>query len=149
MAREPQAVEAEPQSRAAAFWDARLNVQTTVALFWAGLVLLLTLIAFLPKDVTDNRWFTLSLKGVFNVLVALWVAADARAHHFEEETVKWYMHLSIVLTEFTVPVYLVRSRGWGGALRACLWFLGRLLLATMLIVAVMSISEGLGIRVSS
>ena len=144
----PHAAAAQTDSHTAAFLDARLNVRTARALFWVSLMLFLLLLAFMPTEVTDNRWFVLSWKAVFNLFVALWMAADARAHNFEEERVKWYTHLSIVLTEFTVPVYLVKSRGWKGAAKASLRFLGYLLLAMVFVVIVGMVAKRWGVHVS-
>jgi len=144
----PDTAAAQTHPRTAAFLDARVNVRTARALFWAALMLILFLLAFLPTEVTDNRWFALSWKVAFNLFVALWIAADARAHNWEEERVKWYMHLSIALTEFTVPVYLVKSRGWKGAAEASLWFLGYLLLAMVFVVIVGMLAKRFGIYVS-
>ena len=141
---EPDTAPAQARSRTAAFLEARLSLRAAAALFWTGVVVFLGLLEFLPESITDRRWFTLGWKAAFNLFVMLWVIADARARDFGEERVKWYVHLSAVLPEFTVPVYLVRSRGWRGAIKAAMRFFGYLFLAAALVVAASGITKVLG-----
>src|SRR5262249_55012544 len=101
----PDAGTAPTQSRAAAFLDGRVSVRTAFWLFWTSMVAFLCLNMFLPKNVADSRWFIASWRIVFHLSVALWVAADARAHNFEDGRVRSYATFAAALPEFTVPIY--------------------------------------------
>jgi hypothetical protein len=107
----------------AAYLDARLTVRAAVILFWSALVVFLAIAAFLPKSVSGSGWLALAEKITVNLLVALWVLADGRAHKLEAERLQWYAIFSALLTEIALPIYLVKTRGWKGAGKTSLRFI--------------------------
>lgn len=110
----------------AAYLDARLTVRATAILFWSALVVFLAIATFLPKSLSGSGWLALVEKITLNLLVALWVLADGRAHKFEAERLQSYAIFSALLTEIALPIYLVKSRGWKGAGKTSLRFIGYL-----------------------
>lgn len=89
----PDVVAAPPHSHAAALLDVRLSVRIASAFFWISLAIFLFLVAFLPKELADSRWFVYTGRATFHIAVALWVLADARAQNFEEERARSYWGL--------------------------------------------------------
>lgn len=116
-----------------AFIDMRLELRTSIALFWGVLMLILILNAFAPSSVSENGWLKAAEKIMLNSAVAIWLLADGRARNLSEECLRWYLPFSILLTEFTILIYVVRTRGWKGAVTSSLRFIGYLLLAATFI----------------
>ncbi len=105
-------------------------------IFWVGLFLLGTVDGYLlPETVTEAAWFVIAFKTSVNALVALWITADARSRGWNSERVVFYGVFAMMLTEVVIPVYLVKTRGWKGAGRSALRFIGYLILFLAVMIA--------------
>ena len=100
-----------------------------VLLFWGGLIALFLSSEWLPLHITEGSSYALFSKISINVLVALWVHYDAVSRNWDKQRANIYATLSVALTELVVPIYLVKSRGWKGALRATVYFILYLVVA--------------------
>jgi hypothetical protein len=127
------------------FLEAQLTLQNSIILFWACYALIDLVFTYAPGRVTTSLWFIVTARVMFELVIALWVAANGRAHDFEEQRLKWYIVFSILAAEFTVPIYLVKSRGWTGAAKTSLRFAGYLCLAIVILAALAGVLQIFGI----
>jgi len=130
------------------FLEAELTLRNSIILFWACYALIDLAFSYAPGSVTASLWFIITARVMLELAIALWVAADGRAHNFEKPRLKWYIVFSVLVAEFTVPIYLVKSRGWAGAAKTSLRFAGYLLLAIVISIALAGVQQILGINVN-
>ena len=116
-----------PLSGAAARPRARLAAWA----FWIGLCAMLVLYLLGYPDGSAPVWMRALLKAAFNALAALWIHADARDRGWGAGGALAASVCGLVLVELAVPVYLVRSRGWRGALRTLPGFVLRVVLTLL------------------
>lgn len=113
-------------------------------IFWVGIFLVGAIDGYLlPEAATESAWVVIGFKAAFNALVLLWISADARSRGWDSERVLFYGIFAMVLTEIAVPVYLVKSRGWKGAGRSALRFLGYLVLLLIAVLALEACAEAI------
>ncbi|MES1940414.1 hypothetical protein T5B8_09231, partial [Salinisphaera sp. T5B8] len=72
-------------------------------------------------------WYLITSKLVLNGLAVVWLYADAKSRGWHADRIGLYVSIAAILIELVMPVYLIRSRGWRGALitvlRFCLYLL--------------------------
>lgn len=120
------------------------SVQNTAILFWVVLGMYLLFESYAPASVSSDSTYSILAKTLVRAAIALWAYADARARNYQREWLIILMIVTINLPEIVVPVYLVISRGWKGAAKSTLRFIGYLLLASVIwygIVGVLEIFE--------
>lgn len=114
-----------------------------VAIFWLGLFTLLVGDHLLGAAVTESVWYAAGLKLALNLLVVIWLLSDSSRWGWEAPRVQLYAILSMLFTEICVPIYLVKTRGWKGAGKSVLWFLGYSVLFIIALLIVDPISKAL------
>ena len=108
---------------------------TAVALlFWVVVVLLIVIETKRPELVGGNEYSILVQKLVLNAVAAVWIYTDAVTRKWDYERAKWYAIFGALLTEITLPIYLVKSRGWKGAGVTVLRFVAYSFLAVVFLV---------------
>lgn len=128
------------------FLEAQITLQNSIILFWACYTLIDLVFSYAPGSVTASLWFILTARAMLELVIALWVAADGRARGFDKQRLKWYIAFSIFVAEFTVPIYLVKSRGWAGAAKTSLRFAGYLSLSYVVLSGLAGVLHIFGIN---
>ena len=111
-----------------------LNPTAVALLFWVVVVLLIVIETKRPELVGGNEYSILVQKLVLNAVAAVWIYTDAVMRKWDYERAKWYAIFGALLTEITLPIYLVKSRGWKGAGVTVLRFVAYSFLAVVFIV---------------
>ena len=111
-----------------------LNPTAVALLFWVVVVLLIVTETKRPELVSGNEYSILVQKLVLNAVAAVWIYTDAVTRKWDYERAKWYAIFGAFLTEITLPIYLVKSRGWKGAGVTVLRFVAYSFLAVVFIV---------------
>lgn len=93
-----------------------LKPREAVAFFWLCLVTAVLMESMLADTVTDQWWYTALLRGGFAILSCLWLASDASQSKHDQ--VINYLVCCAIFPDITLPVYVIRTRGW---LSAGLW----------------------------
>ena len=113
----------------------RFTNPTAVAfLFWVAVVMLIVIETKRPELIDGNEYSILVQKLVLNAVAALWIYSDAVTRKWDYERAKWYAIFGTLFTEITLPIYLVKSRGWRGAGVTVLRFVAYSFLAVVFIV---------------
>ena len=96
--------------------------------FWIILFLFVLLKRTNVDEINNSVVYTLIFKVILNFMVAFWLYVDAKSRGWQKKNINTYLLLSILITEFIVPIYIVKSRGWKGAVKTSMRFLIYLLM---------------------
>jgi hypothetical protein len=106
------------------------------AVFWtisgADILVMLSL----PELTRSSEWFQFGSAVLIQGAAAAWLYADSLAYPNLNGPV--YAAWTLLFPEFSVPIYLVRSRGWGGAAKTALW-IGAIFCGWMVLVALVGV----------
>lgn len=138
-------------ARQNAAFERVVTIQNATFLFWFTSATIFFVVSYAPATVTGIKWLGLVAKMIFKLTIGLWVHADGRTRNFNDTpyVVQWrnmYIGLSILIPEISLPIYLVHSRGWLGAVKSTLRFAGYLLLASVIWFGVVGVLLMFGIH---
>lgn len=117
------------------------SARNTTIIFWAMFGLFLLFVSYAPTSITADSTYSILAKTLVRATIALWVYADALSRKYQRYWLFILMVVTINLPELFVPGYLVHSRGWLGAAKSCLRFVGYLLLAALIWYGVAGVLE--------
>lgn len=96
--------------------------------FWILLAMSVLITRYTSQDMTEATWYSLTERTLLRLPIALWVFFDAEDRLFEKSRRDIYASMSLIVPEISIPIFLVKSRGWREAGKSVLRFLGCFLL---------------------
>ena len=99
-------------------------------LFWISLASVILLNNFFQND----TWFKILQRVLVPGLIGYWVIIDSYNYQWKKEKSAKYALFSFFLPPITVPIYLVKTRGWRG-LGKFIWNFSLYLLAFLFTIA--------------
>lgn len=124
--------------------ESRINnitPRTAALMFWVGVLMVFSIEKTLPGEVIESTSYAIGVKVILNLLVAFWVYVDATSREWEKERITLYSIFSVTFTEITIPIYIVKSRGWKEAGKSVLRFLLYLFCILILITFISSFGK--------
>jgi len=113
------------------------------------MVVVTLLLANIPRENSYNHWYIIVATILLRVFIGLWVFVDAHAYKFSSQRKTTYATLSMFIGEIVLPVYLVKSRNWKGAVKTAVNIFGVfiifLLLSVLLQALILFIRRGSGV----
>ncbi len=142
---------AEPvgQTKAAGFSarvEALLTPRNVAIVFWFEFACFLLYTSYIPAGAIESKWVIYLLRALVLATIGMWVVVDGRARGIEQGWLNQYLMGTMFLAGVAVPIYLVHSRGWRGAARSTLRFIGYLLLSFIVWYGVVGILAVFGIH---
>lgn len=104
-------------------------------MFWISLAVMMLIGQFFKFD----AWYLSLQKVLVPGFIGYWVQLDAIEREWEKERVIKYAVFSLFFPPITVPIYLVKTRGWKGLGR----FIWNFLLYSIAFLIIMSIAIGI------
>lgn len=127
-------------------FEALLTPKNTALVFWLEFACFLLYTSYAPADGIESKWVIYSLRAFFLATIGMWIVADGKPRGIERGWLNQYLVGTIFLVIVAVPIYLVHSRGWAGAARSTLRFIGYLLLSFVIWFGVVGILAVFGIH---
>lgn len=95
--------------------DVRVKPEQMAALAWIYFLFILYSDSILAEDILDMWWYKGLVRAAFAIVCVFWMLADAKRRGVDKTDA--YVAFCAVVPEFTLPVYVIRTRGWFGAAR--------------------------------
>jgi hypothetical protein len=92
------------------------------AVFWTIFGADILVMLSLPEETRSSEWFQFGATLLTQGAAAVWLYTDSFAYPNLNGPI--YAAWTLLFPEFSVPIYLVKSRGWGGAAKTALWIGG-------------------------
>lgn len=116
--------------------------RNTTILFWSAFALYLLYSSYVPPGMIESRWIIHLARILFLATIGLWMLADGRSRNIDDQWLRiYFMGTVLFFVVFSLPIYLVHSRGWLGAAKSTLRFIGYLLLASVFWYGVVGVLE--------
>lgn len=101
-------------------WDAgfRVNPRIPIIVFWVVFISIMTVDEHVAAEIIKSTPYRLSTKLILNICITYWLVVDALAKGmYDRENLNLYIVGSVLVTEIALPIYMVHSRGWFGAVK--------------------------------
>lgn len=137
------------QTKAAGFGarvEALLTPRNVAMVFWFEFACFLLYTSYAPVGAIESKWVIYPLRAFFLATIGMWIVVDGKAHGIEQGWLSQYFVGTMFLVVVALPIYLVHSRGWIGAARSTLRFVGYLSLSIIVWFGVVGILAVFGIR---
>ncbi len=126
--------------------EALLTPRNAAIVFWFEFACFLLYISYVPASAIESKWVIYPLRAFFLATIGMWIVVDGKAHGIEQGWLSQYFVGTMFLVVVALPIYLVHSRGWTGAARSTLRFIGYLLLSVIVWFGVVGILAVFGIH---